>query len=142
TEIESLQNGQGVEIVGVGKYNGKIGQCEVWRDLITPISAISLYNYNDKFYNDKSCITLNEYGKGKVYYVGAGVNDEILKDIAKEIVIDKSIHYIESDEGLEVYRRRFSGSEYLIITNHTDEIKSFVDTILSPYESKIIKNYI
>ncbi|MGK0465993.1 beta-galactosidase [Clostridium sp.] len=142
TEVESLQNGQGVEIIGVGEYKGKIGQCEVWRDLITPISAISLYNYNDKFYNDKSCITLNEYGKGKVYYVGAGVNNEILKDIAKEIVIDKSIHYIESEEGLEVYSRYLDEATYLIITNHTDVSKNFVDTILSPYESKIIKNHI
>ncbi|MGH4120306.1 beta-galactosidase [Clostridium sp.] len=140
TEIESLQNGQGVEIIGLGKYKGKIGQCEVWRDLITPTSAISLYNYNDKFYNNYACITLNSYKKGKVYYVGSGVNNEILKDIAKEIVIDKSIHHIESEDGLEVYSRYLNEVSYLIITNHTEEIKKFRGIILSPYECKIIKN--
>lgn len=142
TEIESLQNGQEVEIIGLGKYEGNIGQCEVWRDLITPIEAISLYNYNDKFYNNYACITLNKYEKGKVYYVGSGVNNAILKDIAKEIVVDKSINYIESEDGLEVYRRYLNEETYLIITNHTEEIKKFKDTILSPYECKIIKNLI
>lgn len=140
-EIESLQAGQEVEIVGLGKYENKAGQCDTWRDLITTISAVSLYNYNDKYYSDKACITLNEYGKGKVYYVGAGVNHEILKDIAKEIVMDNNIHYLESEEGLEVYKRVLSDEEYLIVTNHTDENKSFKDIMLKPYESKIIKNY-
>jgi beta-galactosidase len=137
-EIESLQDGQEVKIVGVGKHEGEFGQCEVWRDLITPITAEVLFKYDDKFYDNKSCVTMNNFGLGKVFYVGGGVNGEILNDLAKEITLENNIRYLDSEDGLEVYLRDLNDEEYAIITNHTDEFKNFDNIDINPYESKII----
>jgi beta-galactosidase len=137
-EIESLQYGQEVKITGVGKYEGEFGQCEVWRDLVTPTTAEVLFKYDDKFYNDKSCVTVNRHGNGKVFYVGGGVNPEILNVLAKEITLENNIRYLESEEGLEVYLRDLNKQEYAIITNHTDEVKTFNNVAINPYESKIL----
>jgi beta-galactosidase len=138
-EAEALQKGQEVEIIGLNKYNGKKGKCSVWRDLIIPETARVLYRYNDKFYKENACITENKYGKGKVYYVGGGIDIKILNDIAKEIVVENNIRYIESPEGLEVYIRDYNNEEWLFINNHTDEDIEFNGIIIEPYGSEIVK---
>lgn len=138
-DVESLQPGQEVEIIGVGEYEKKEGKCGVWRDIITPVSATELYRYNDKFFGDRACITVNQYGRGKVYYIGGGVDIAIIEDIAREIALDNNISYIESEEGLEVYMRHHDNQEYLILTNHTSEDKRFKNITIGPYGSKIIK---
>lgn len=138
-EIESLQQGQDVEVVGVENYIGYRGKCEVWRDLITPNTAETLFKYNDKFYSDKACITKNSYSKGQVYYIGGGVDNMILNSIAHDILKEKQIEILEPPKGLEVYKRSCEEGDYLIITNHSSEKKLFNEMIFPPYESKIIK---
>ncbi len=138
-EAESLQAGQEVEILGQGKYRGRRGSCQVWRDIITTESAAALYNYADSFYSSNACITVNEYMKGKVYYVGGGADDETLKSIAKEIVSSSGICHLETPVGLEVCLRKHKGAEWLIICNHTDRELEFDGIVYKPYESRIIK---
>ncbi|MCT4566027.1 MAG: beta-galactosidase [Maledivibacter sp.] len=137
-EVESLQTGQEVGIVGKGKYKGRLGLCEVWRDLITPKTARILYGYRDKLYSDKACVTVNEYGKGRVYYIGGGVDTQIIQGIAEEVVVERGIRYINSQDGLEVYIRDNNDEEYLVITNHTDKMKKFNDIEIGAYESKLV----
>ena len=138
-EAESLQTGQQVQILGQGEYKGRSGSCRVWRDMITTESAEALYNYVDRFYSQNACITVNEYNKGKVYYVGGGADDETLKSIAKEIVAYYGIRHLESPEGLEAYTRDYNGEEWLIMCNHTDREIVHQDITYRPYESKIMK---
>jgi len=137
-EAEALQKGQEVEIVGIGKYQDKKGLCSVWRDLVIPEAANVLYRYNDKFYKENACITLNKYGKGKVYYIGGGVDIDVLKDIAREIVIENNIRYVDAPEGLEVYTRIYDNKKYIFINNHTDKDVPFNEENIEPYGSKII----
>ncbi|WP_044748114.1 beta-galactosidase [Bacillus alveayuensis] len=137
-EVESLSVSQSVPISGEGKYAGKRFNCTVWRDLITPITADVLYRYEDPFF-PLAAVTKNHYGKGTVYYIGGGVDEELIFEIAKEVVELKQIWYVESDDGLEVYKRTCGDKEYLFLLNHTSERKKFADIELLPYESKIIK---
>ncbi|ERJ13100.1 beta-galactosidase [Haloplasma contractile] len=138
-EVESLQHGQEVTITGVGLYEGKVGVCGVWRDLIIPETAEVLYQFTDKFYGTHACITRNQYKNGTVYYIGGGVDSTILNELAEEIVINQSIPYISSEAGLEVYRREHNRSQWLIVTNHTAENKTYNSYTFKPYESRIIK---
>lgn len=138
-EIEALQINQEVEILGVDRYKDKKGKCFVWRDLIIPEKARMLYRYNDKFYKNNGCITENQYGKGKVYYIGGGVEVNILNDIAKEIIDTLDIPYIESPEGLEVYIRKYKNEDWLFINNHTDEAIEYKGCNIKPYDSIIKK---
>lgn len=138
-ESESLQKGQEVEIVGQGNFAGRRGNCEVWRDLIIPTTAETLFKYNDKFYNDKACVTVNEFGQGKVYYIGGGVNEEILDDIIKVILEEKAVEFIKAPKGLEIYNRNTENGIFRFIMNHNEEDIEFDSVIYKPYESKIIK---
>ena len=136
-ESEALNDGQSCEVLSEA---GKIGICHVFRDICEVTTAKALYSYDDHFYKGKACITVNEYGQGKAYYIGAGVDEDIVSEIASEILIDKNISYIESPEGLEVYPRSLNGQKYYIITNHTSNTIEFLSMNIEAYESKIVKD--
>jgi beta-galactosidase len=135
-EIEALQKGQEVEIKNKA---GEKSSCGVWRDIINPVDAEMLYGYNDEFYGDRACITRNSYKNGKVYYIGGGVEEKPLKEIALDVVRENKIKYYESPKGLEVYQRNIDGEEYLILTNHNPSEKEFREIKIKGYGSRIIK---
>ncbi|MFZ5965776.1 MAG: beta-galactosidase [Bacillota bacterium] len=138
-ESEALQTGQEVEIIGLGDYKGRKGCCSVWRDMIVPAGAKVLYRYHDKFYKDYSCVTVNQYGKGKVYYVGGGVDTGLLQDIAEDVLKDHEIRHMKTPEGLEVMMRDYLDETWLFINNHTDEEIAFEGMSIEPYGSRIMK---
>ncbi|WNF37478.1 beta-galactosidase [Bacillaceae bacterium IKA-2] len=138
SEIESLSKNQFVEVEGHGYYETKKGQCSVWRDIITPVTAETLYSYIDPFYPE-AAVTKNNYGKGTVYYIGGGIDEAILTEIAKEVVNKSRISSIESETGIEVYERNLNEEKYYFIMNHTSDQKIFQNITLQAFESKIIK---
>ncbi|WP_027408503.1 beta-galactosidase [Anoxybacteroides tepidamans] len=137
-EVESLAAARRMKLIGEGAFAGKTSECSVWRDLLTPVTAEVLYRYGDEFYPE-AAVTKNKYGKGTVYYIGCGIANAALRDIASEVLAAGGIWHIQSDEGVEVYKRGKGSEQYLFVMNHTGEIKRFQTIELQPYDSKIIK---
>lgn len=135
-ESESLAHGKTVDIES---SSGKSYSAAVWRDIITPVTAQTLYSYTDMFYSDKACITKNKYHSGTAYYIGAGVDEEVLVPIFENILKEKNINYIKSEKNLEVYPRKYNDEDYFIITNHEASKKRFNEIDIQPYQSIIIK---
>ena len=138
-EIESLQEGQYVKVKGINDFSGVEGSGTVFRDMLKTTTAESLFMYDDEFYNDLSAITLNKYGAGEAYYIGTGVDNNIMNIIAKKILSDANIEVIESEQGIEVVKRVVNDEEYYFVMNHTALTKEFNGISLAAYESKIIK---
>jgi beta-galactosidase len=65
--FESLNHGKVGVRVGLLR-----GEGSAWADLIEPEGARVVARYSDrrKFYSGLPCATVNEYGKGRVYYLG------------------------------------------------------------------------
>jgi len=139
SDIESLQKGQEVKIAGKGEFSEIEVEVEVWREILEVETAEVLYTYTDGLFKDKACVTLNNYGKGKVVYIGGGVNPKALYPVFKKLVKKAGIYNNESEIGLEVYPRELNGEKYLFITNHTDQIKKFKNITFNAYQSQIIK---
>ncbi len=136
-EVEALSSNQKVAVKGVGEYTGLASSCSIWRDIITPTTADTLYEYDDSFYS-QAAVTKNRFGKGSVYYVGCGIDANVLSTLANTIVKEQGIHHIESEEGIEVYTRTLEdGKQYYFLMNHTAEPKEFKEHRLMPYESII-----
>jgi beta-galactosidase len=117
----------------------KVGHATVWRDLIEPTTAEVLYRYEDELFGQTAAITRNLYGQGSVYYVGCGADEESLNSLAENILKNKNIWYLTTEQGLEVYRRSDNGENYYFIMNHTSEEKQLNGTVIKPFESKIVK---
>lgn len=137
-EIESLQEGQSVNIAGEGKYSNVNGTGEVFRDMLKTTTAKTLFKYEDEFFNDLSAITVNEYGKGKAYYIGTAIDDNTMDIIASDILKDNQIEYIDSDFGVEIVQRVHEDKKYYFIMNHNGKKAKGLGIELMPYESKII----
>lgn len=133
-EIESLQEGQIVKVDGKGRFKGAYGECSVWRDLLIPETAEVLAEYEDHLDLPKTCMTVNTYGEGKAYYVGGGVTNNLMRQLAVEIAKDKGIDTINSPEGVEVVRRVTMSGKKQFILNHNEFEVSFDGRALKPFE--------
>jgi beta-galactosidase len=138
-EVEALSSTQKAAIKGVGPYEGEQASVSVWRDIITPVTAEVLYEYDDPFYN-QAAVTKNQFGRGTVYYVGCGIEEQTFEKIALDIVKQQHIEHTESEEGIEVYPRKLGEKSYYFLMNHTPEVKVFKGNVLQPYESRIVEN--
>ncbi|TGB01670.1 beta-galactosidase [Halobacillus salinus] len=138
-EIESLTNEHALPLKGHGEFAEVPANMSVWRDLLVPESAEVLYQYSDSFYQKYAAVTENQFGKGRVFYIGGGLDEAALDLIAENVLQSHGIDTIESDDGVEVYHRSVNGEDYLFVMNHTDQVKTFYNENLDPYESKIMK---
>ncbi|WP_199621022.1 beta-galactosidase [Paenibacillus alkalitolerans] len=111
--------------------------CAVWRDLLIPVTAETLYRFDDPFFPE-AAVTRNRYGEGEAYYIGGGLAEETLDAIARTIVNRNGICHIESEPGVEVYVREDGEARYWFVLNHTAEEKSFRGLTLKPYDSMIV----
>ena len=138
-EIESLQDGQSVVIKGINEFEGIKGTGRVFRDMLKTTTANSLFMYDDEFYNELSAITFNKFEKGEVYYIGTGIDNNIMDILAQKIIKEANLEHIESEIGVEVVKREVNDEEYYFVMNHTSDVKYFEGITLNAYESKILK---
>ncbi|MGF3105033.1 beta-galactosidase [Rossellomorea sp. DUT-2] len=134
-ESESLHEGQAVPVVSTD--SGRTTIAEYWRDLVNPITAKSLYHYDDAFYNEYACVTENEFGTGKAYYIGAGIEKEIMDVLARKITSDTNIETLETNPGVEVVTRTVEAKTYQVIINHNGYEETFGEVVLQPYDCVI-----
>ena len=107
--------------------------------MLKTTTAESLFMYDDEFYNELSAVTLNSFEKGEAYQIGPGVENTAMAILAKKIIKEANIEYIESEIGVEVVKRVVNDEEYYFVMNHTQEVKIFDGITFKAYESKIIK---
>ena len=122
-----------------GAVGGLRSTCEVWRDLLTPTTAETLYHYDEPMF-PAAALTRNQFQRGTVYYVGGGLGENVLEELARSIVNNQEIWHIESDEGVEVVVREAGGRKLWFLLNHTEETKTFQGQRLNPYESRIMED--
>ncbi|MED1203380.1 beta-galactosidase [Heyndrickxia acidicola] len=131
-EAESLHEGQSAPIIS---KEGHMGNASIWRDLIRPTTAEALYRYDDSFYKEFAAITVNSFGKGKAYYIGAGVEQEILHRMAEDIAMLVQLDTMKTSPGVEAVKRQTKNQQYLVAVNHNGYPESFEGHELKPYES-------
>ncbi len=82
-------------------------QCaaRLWCDVIKPVTARVLCTYRDCYFQGKAAVTVNAYGKGKVYYVGCDLEAEALEELVRHISSQAGIAVTEAPRGVEILRR-------------------------------------
>lgn len=134
TEAEPLGASAACSVSGFGDWEGRSGRFTVWRDLITPLEAEALYRYDDAPYREYAAVTRNRYGKGWVYTIGGGANQELLAELTAEILERSGLSGIPSAPMVEVVRRTLAdGSSCRIILNHSSHTVHHEQHLLEPY---------
>ena len=133
---EALAEGKTVDIQDL---NGQIvGTGGVWRDLLEPLDAVSLFNYGVPYEAYSAC-TVNTYGAGQVYYVATGLEDQLMDQVAYAIVEISGLEAIQSPEGVEIMQRGIGENKRYWVLNHNHESVVFSGITLNALEVKVLK---
>ena len=107
------------------KISGMLGKLEadIWCDVIDGKGTTVLAEYTDGFYKGAPCITVNNYGKGKVYYIGCNLEIDALAPLFDYICREAGVERapIMPVPGVETVLRRGVEGEFVFTLNHTDE---------------------
>lgn len=122
----------GIEVInydpiGIGKrkVSGVTGKTEadVWCDIISSRDTTVLAEYTDGFYAGSPCITVNNYGRGKVYYIGCNLPIDSLASLFSYICSEADVRRapLIPVPGVETVLRKNGENEYIFTMNQTDE---------------------
>ncbi len=91
-------------------------------DVIVPKTAEIIAYYLNDFYAEKSAVTINHYGAGKVIYLGVTGGPDLYIDLARWIADQVDINLpITTSEGVEVVVRWKDEQEIIFLLNHLAE---------------------
>ncbi|KGX93975.1 beta-galactosidase [Pontibacillus halophilus JSM 076056 = DSM 19796] len=138
-EIESLTEEPTVTLQGSGAFEQVPATMNMWRDLIKVNTAEPLFSYTDYFYKEYAAVTKNAYGEGVAYYIGGGLNDDAMNAIVEDIIHDHQLVHVDTEKGVEAYKRSVGEETYYFVMNHTDQFKPFQQETLEPFASRIIQ---
>jgi beta-galactosidase len=91
----------------------------VWGDILTPLSGESWVSYSDQFYEGKSCVVKNSFGKGSVYYIGIiSKSKELEKQLLRKIYTEAGASILDlPDYVFTEYR-----NGYWVTVNYTSQM--------------------
>ena len=118
-------------------------KASVWCDVTEPVTAEVIATYTDGRYKNLPAATRNNYGSGKVYYIGTSPEKQAYKKLFGEILGDLKIKYEILPDNVE--RTVRTGKDFKIISyfNNTKEEKEVTIngriTRMSPLETKIFE---
>lgn len=92
------------------------GNAEIWCDIIEPKTAEVISRYDSEYYKGKAAVTVNSFGRGKVYYVGCDLDNNAMRSLVKLIAENAGIEIINSPENVEIIRR----GRYTIALNYNE----------------------
>jgi len=136
-EMDALPNGaENYFMIDEKQYPAKL-VC----DIIHLENAKSLSSYETDFYAKSPVLTVNEFGKGKAYYMGTRSDeafyDLLIENICKEIEIAP---VLVTPEDVEAVRRTKDNTDYIFVLNHSDVSKTI--TLNKTYQELLEnKNY-
>ncbi len=106
------------------KLKGTFGEATatIWCDVLKLESARPIAFYDSHYYKDSPAVTVNEYGEGKVFYVGCDLNDTAMDKLMELIVTMLNIETPVKTKitGVEIIRKEKAGTNYIMIMNHND----------------------
>ena len=84
--------------------------------IIKPVHQKPYARTGNEYYKGESAVTVNEYGKGRVYYVGCDLDNDAMKEIVRIIAKSANVETVDTPNCVEVVNR----DDCTIILNHNE----------------------
>jgi beta-galactosidase len=104
-----------------GEFAGNLKQAEAWADEIVLTTARSAAAYAEHWLRGMPAITVNEFGTGKVVYVGTVLTEETLRALIAWLCRLASVEpVLETPGGVRALERRGDEARFLFLLNFTE----------------------
>lgn len=105
--------------------SGMEGVCQIrdFCEIIKHVTAQILACYTGDFYQGTPVITVNRFGKGKAWYLGARVEDSGLEQLLGKIMCELGITFKKLPIGVEKHIRYHDSVQFEFYLNYTTEEK-------------------
>ena len=115
-EFDSLNRGRQVAVATVAGS----ATASIWCDIIKPSSATVIASYTSDYYEGEPAITVNDWGKGKVYYIGCDLDQTALNGMLRYISANSGISPLGTQfvPGVEWVHKENGGRRFLMVLNH------------------------
>lgn len=108
----------GEETIRIRNKEGEQYSCGQWCDLLRPVTARPVAWYAEDYYAGTPAVTVNEYGRGKVYYIGTHAEERYWADLIGEIAGEAGVNRIAGlPEGVQVTVRSGPSGRFLFVLN-------------------------
>jgi beta-galactosidase len=106
-----------------------IGQSSLWAERLAPIGknvrALARYGKSNGWLDDQLAISSNEHGKGRVYYVGAYLDDAAQQTFMEHVLEAAKVTTYITAPGIEIRTRVQPGGEDVhIVINHSSTMSA------------------
>lgn len=125
-EYSSIPGGEEISL----KIGSKSGKASSWYDVVNANKARVLGEYRSEYIAGKAAFTVNNYGKGKAYYVGTVPDDKIFQVMMSIVVKNVKLksYPVKGKDGVEIIRRvKKNDNLYFILNFNDEESVVFVD---------------
>ena len=133
-ETESVQEYHCIPLAG---ETGS-GSAGIFRDMIVPQGAQTLWRYDDPFYRRYAAITRNSWGKGTVYYVGTTPDQAILDRVIGQAMEATGLESLALPDGVESVVRGSGEARVRILLNHNETTVCALGQELAPFQVKVL----
>ena len=104
-------------------WGGEVAKAYCLADWILPQTARTVARYEEAYLKSFAAVTVNDFGKGRAYYVGTCfVSDETVRLIARHVLKGAGVaRPLALPEGVGAVIRRKGADRFLFVMNHNDE---------------------
>lgn len=114
--IEAVEFDAPRKPVRVSLSDGISGEANIWCDIIEPETAEVIGRYDSEYYKGRAAVTVNNFGKGKVYYIGCDLDESAMSALVRLISANAGIRITETPAGVEIVRRK----DCTFVINHNE----------------------
>ncbi len=134
-ELEEFDSLNDCKVTVKGDFGN--GEASIWADIIKPVTAKPMAVYDSEYYAGKPAVTVNEYGKGKCYYVGCDLDTAgtvaLMKEITGQCNVAPALENVPA--GVEVVKKiAKDGGEFWFAANFSGQEAA----LELPFEAKEI----
>ncbi|MBN2011662.1 beta-galactosidase [candidate division KSB1 bacterium] len=92
--------------------------CSVWCDIAHATTTKTLATFGDDYFAGAPCVTENEFGAGKAYYIATRPDADFMHDFVCKILADQNIEIHLLPEGVEHVTRQQNKHKFEFYLNH------------------------